>query len=50
MCDPGERASQAMYREFLEEALSSDTMSLSDKEGIKRRLNRLFSGGEEVPK
>ncbi len=37
-----------MYREFMEEALNSETMSVNEKDNIKRRLKRFFAGGDEV--
>ncbi len=48
MCDPGEKASYTMYREFMEEALNSDSMSANDKENLKKKLKKFFSDGEEV--
>ena len=48
MCDPGEKASYTMYREFMEEALANDQMSEGEKNVIKRRLKKFFSQGVEV--
>jgi len=48
MCDPGEKASLTMYREFMEEAMANDNMSQGEKDAIKRRLKVFFSTGEEV--
>lgn len=48
MCDPGEKSSFTMYREFMEEALNDESKSANEKENIRRRLKRLFANGEEV--
>ena len=48
MCDPGEKASLTMYREFMEEAMANDNMSQGEKDAIKRRLKIFFSTGDEV--
>ncbi len=48
MCDPGEKVSNTMRREFMEEALSSDTMSRMELVEYKNQLNKFFSEGVEV--
>lgn len=48
MCDPGEKASLTMYREFMEEAMNNENMSQGEKDVIKRRLKNFFANGEEV--
>jgi len=50
MCDPGEKVSNTMRREFMEEALSSDTMSRMELVEYKNQLNKFFSEGVEVNK
>lgn len=48
MCDPGEKLSNTMKREFMEEALNSDEMSRDDYEVYKNKLTEFFNGGIEV--
>lgn len=48
MCDPGEKISQTLKREFMEEALNSDSMSKEDQEEYRTKLNTLFKDGLEV--
>ncbi len=48
MCDPGEKVSNTMRREFMEEALSSDTMTRLELIEYKNQLNEFFSEGVEV--
>ena len=48
MCDPGEKVSNTMRREFMEEALSSDTMSRMELIEYKNQLNKFFAEGVEV--
>jgi hypothetical protein len=48
MCDPGEKVSNTMRREFMEEALSSDTMTRMELIEYKNQLNEFFSEGVEV--
>jgi hypothetical protein len=48
MCDPGEKVSNTMRREFMEEALSSDTMSGMELIEYKNQLNKFFAEGVEV--
>lgn len=48
MCDAGERVSNTMKREFMEEALNSLQMTDKQLEDYKSKLNEFFSGGVEV--
>lgn len=48
MCDPGEKLSNTMKREFMEEALNSDSMNPEQLEEYKTKLNNLFKEGIEV--
>lgn len=43
MVDAGERVSQALQREFSEEALNSLQASPSEKEKIQKRITELFN-------
>lgn len=48
MCDAGEKVSNTMKREFMEEALNSLQMTDKQLEDYKWKLNEFFSGGVEV--
>lgn len=48
MCDPGEKISQTLKREFMEEATDSTGKNLSTKEQIEEHLNELFENGIEI--
>ena len=48
MCDSGEKVSNTMKREFMEEALNSLEMNDKELEDYKSKLNEFFSGGVEV--
>lgn len=50
MCDPGEKVSQTLLREFLEEALDSLGKNNSNKEEIENYLKSFFESGIEVCK
>lgn len=50
MCDPGEKASYTMYREFNEEACNNESMSQGDRDVVKRKLKKFFNKGEEIYK
>lgn len=47
--DPGEQVSQALQREFSEEALNSLSVASAEKTEIHQRVTKLFqSGGFQV--
>ena len=48
MCDPGEKVSQTLKREFMEEALNSEEMTKEEKDHFKKLLGDFFNGGKEV--
>ena len=48
MCDPGEKLSATMKREFMEEALNSNNLSNDQLEEYKMKLANLFKNGNEV--
>ena len=50
MCDPGEKVSYTMKREFMEEALNSYEMSKDEIEKFKHSLNDFFHTGVPVKK
>lgn len=48
MCDPGEKISTTMKREFMEEALNSDHLTRDELDEYKNTLAKLFQDGFEV--
>lgn len=48
MCDPGEKISQTLKREFMEEALDSYNMNENDRKKYQTKLNELFEKGNEI--
>ena len=48
MCDPGEKLSNTMKREFMEEALNSDDIAQEELEIYKNKLAKIFAEGVEV--
>ena len=48
MCDPGERVSVTLKREFMEEALNSEEMTKEEKTHFQHLLGEFFEGGKEV--
>ena len=50
MCDPGEKISNTMKREFMEEALNSNEVSVEELADFKNKLSLFFSEGVEVIK
>lgn len=48
MCDPGERISQTLKREFMEEALDSTNFNEEKKKEYQNRLHDLFKNGTEI--
>jgi hypothetical protein len=48
MCDPGEKVSQTLKREFMEEATDSTGSNNSKTAEIAKHLNSLFEKGIEV--
>jgi ADP-ribose pyrophosphatase len=48
MCDPGEKISQTLKREFMEEATDSTGANKSSIEKIEAHLNSLFENGVEI--
>jgi ADP-ribose pyrophosphatase len=50
MCDPGEKISNTMKREFMEEALNSNEISDEELTEFKSKLSTFFSEGVEVIK
>ena len=48
MCDPGEKVSNTLKREFMEEATDSLNMTKEKKEEVEKKLKGLFKKGIEV--
>ena len=48
MCDPGEKISQTLKREFMEEATDSTGKNEINRHQIEEHLNSLFENGVEV--
>lgn len=48
MCDPGEKISQTLKREFMEEATDCLGQNQSERQQIENHLNSLFENGVEV--
>ena len=48
MCDPGERVSVTLKREFMEEALNSEEMTKEEKNHFQKLLGEFFEGGKEI--
>ncbi len=48
MCDPGEKVSTTLKREFMEEALNSEEITKEEKDHFKRLLGNFFNGGQEI--
>ena len=48
MCDPGEKVSLTLCREFMEEATNSLQMNEVDKKKLQETLKKFFAGGQEV--
>ena len=48
MCDPGERVSVTLKREFMEEALNSEEMTDEEKTHFQKLLGEFFEGGKEI--
>ena len=48
MCDPGEKISQTLKREFMEEALNSGSLTKEQHDSMHQKLNDLFSKGKEI--
>ena len=48
MCDPGEKISQTLKREFMEEATDSTGTNKSNLKEIENHLNSFFEKGVEV--
>ena len=48
MCDPGEKISQTLKREFMEEATDCLGQNSESREKIENHLNHLFENGVEV--
>ncbi|RMZ94618.1 ADP-ribose mitochondrial [Brachionus plicatilis] len=48
MCDPGEKISQTLKREFMEEALDSQNMNEKEREKYYNKLSDLFKNGTEI--
>lgn len=48
MCDPGEKLSTTMKREFMEEALNSKNLANEQLNEYKTKLANLFQEGIEV--
>ena len=48
MCDPGEKISQTLKREFMEEATDSTGSNKSNLKEIENHLNSFFEKGVEV--
>ena len=47
MCDPGEKVSKTLKREFMEEATDSLTQKKLNKE-VEKRFDNFFKQGQEV--
>ena len=50
MCDPGEKISQTLKREFMEEATDCLGANQESRKQIEEHLNHLFENGVEVIK
>ena len=50
MCDPGEKVSVTLKREFMEEAANSTERNEDEKKEIEDKLEKLFSEGIEIYK
>lgn len=48
MCDAGEKLSTTMKREFMEEALNSNSLSPDQLEEYKIKLAKIFQNGIEA--
>jgi ADP-ribose pyrophosphatase len=48
MCDPGEKISNTMKREFMEEALNSNDITEDELNDFKNKLSLFFGEGVEV--
>jgi ADP-ribose pyrophosphatase len=48
MCDPDEKVSQTLKREFMEEALNSLRMTDTEKLNLETRLKSFFDDGREI--
>jgi hypothetical protein len=48
MCDPGEKISQTLKREFMEEATDSTGINKESVKEIENHLKDLFDNGIEV--
>ena len=48
MCDPGEKISQTLKREFMEEATDCLGQNQSSREEIEEHLRDFFENGYEV--
>ena len=48
MRDPGEKVSQTLKREFMEEALNVLKLDEDEKQKIAKRLSQFFEDGTEV--
>ena len=48
MCDPGEKISSTMRREFMEEALNSNQMNEEELDHYKKKIEDVFKNGVEV--
>ena len=47
MVDPGEKITQTLKREFMEEATNSNELTDDQKDEIKKNLDKLFKDGKE---
>ena len=50
MCDPGERISQTLKREFYEEAFEALNLSEDKRDYLEKIYNDFFENGVEVKK
>jgi ADP-ribose pyrophosphatase len=48
MCDPGEKVSQTLKREFMEEATDCLGSNESERQRIEEHLREFFENGQEV--
>ena len=48
MCDPGEKISQTLKREFYEEAFQALDLELEKREYLEKIYNDFFENGTEV--
>ena len=48
MCDPGEKVSVTLKREFMEEATDCLGKNQTDRQRIEEHLNAFFENGTEV--